>query len=63
MRIGRVVRLFSALKDLQKLLAAISSAVYPVCNAFLILLVIGSIYAIIGESESPRPLRPKQYFG
>jgi len=51
-----VVRLFAMLKDLQKLLAAVSSAVYPVCNAFLILLVIASIYAILGRRKSPRYL-------
>jgi voltage-gated sodium channel len=49
LRIGRVVRLFSALKDLQKILNACSSAVIPVCNAFFILLIIASVYAIVGN--------------
>jgi len=49
LRIGRVTRLFSSLKDLQKILSACSSAVIPVCNAFFILLVIASVYAIVGN--------------
>jgi len=33
-RLGRAMRLLSALKDLQRLMTAISCAVVPVCNAF-----------------------------
>jgi hypothetical protein len=47
---SRVIRLFSALKDLQKILNACSSAVIPVCNAFMILLIIASVYAIVGTT-------------
>ena len=50
LRVGRVVRLFSSLKDLQRILAAVASAVLPVCNAFLVLLVVSAIYAIIGAN-------------
>ena len=50
LRLGRAVRLFSALKDLQRLISAVSVAVYPVCNAFLILLIVASIYAILATS-------------
>ena len=43
MRIGRVVRLFKAFKDLQRLIDACTSAILPVCNAFLILLIISAV--------------------
>ena len=48
LRLGRAIRLFNSLKDLQRLLAAVSEAVYPVCNAFLILLIVAAVYAILG---------------
>ena len=47
-RLGRVVRLFSQFKSLQKLINAVSSAILPVCNAFLLLLIIAAVYAILG---------------
>ena len=50
LRVGRVVRLFSSLKDLQRVLAAVASAILPVCNAFLVLVVVSAIYAIIGAN-------------
>jgi len=50
MRIGRVVRLFKAFKDLQRLIDACTSAILPVCNAFLILLIISAVYAILGTN-------------
>jgi voltage-gated sodium channel len=49
LRLGRVVRLF-ALKDLQRIITAVSFAVFPVCNAFLILLIVASLYAILATS-------------
>ena len=61
LRIGRVIRLFSALKDLQKIITACSSAVLPVCNAFLILLIIASVYAIVGTNFFS--FRMPEYFG
>ena len=50
LRIGRVVRLFSSLKDFQKLVNAISASVLPVCNAFAILLLVAAVYAILGTN-------------
>ena len=50
LRIGRVVRLFSSLKDFQKLLTAITSSVLPVCNAFAILLTITAVYSVLGTT-------------
>lgn len=50
LRIGRIVRLFSTLKDFQKLITAMSAAILPVCNAFAILLVIAAVYAILGTN-------------
>jgi len=41
LRLGRAIRLFSALKDLNRLITAISFAVVPVCNAFIMLFIIG----------------------
>jgi len=58
---GRAVRLFSALKDLQRLLAAVSCAVVPVCNAFVILLIIAAMYAILATNFFR--LRSPEYFG
>jgi voltage-gated sodium channel len=50
LRIVRIVRIFKSLKDLKKILAACSCAVLPVCNAFLILLIIAAVYAILGTN-------------
>jgi hypothetical protein len=55
------VRLFSALKDLNRLLTAVSKAVVPVCNAFLILLIVAAMYAILGTSFFRT--RAPHYFG
>ena len=44
---GRVLRLFSAQKDLHKIIIALSHSIGPVCNALLILLVIACVYAIL----------------
>jgi voltage-gated sodium channel len=61
LRLARAVRLFSALKDLQRLLAALSLAIYPVCNAFLILLIVASMYAILATTFFSDRL--PEYFG
>lgn len=55
------VRLFSALKDLNRLITAVSKAVVPVCNAFLILLIVAAMYAILGTSFFHH--RTPKYFG
>jgi len=46
--IVRVVRLLTSLKDLNKILRGCSAAVVPVCNAFVILLIVAMVYAILG---------------
>ncbi|MGB1600812.1 MAG: ion transporter, partial [Promethearchaeia archaeon] len=50
LRLGRAVRLFSALKDLNRLIMAVSSALYPVCNAFLILFITSCVYGVLGTN-------------
>ena len=60
-RVGRVVRLVSSLRDLQKILSACSSAILPVCNAFFILLIVASVFAIVGTNVFAA--RSPEYFG
>ena len=50
LRLGRAVKLFTALKDLNRLITAVSTSVKPVCNALLMLFIIAAIYAILGTS-------------
>ena len=50
LRLGRAVRLFNSLKDLNRLITAVSSAMYPVCNAFLILFITSCVYGILGTN-------------
>jgi len=50
LRLGRVVRIFKALKNLQKIITATAASVLPVCNAFFILLIISSVYAVLGTN-------------
>jgi hypothetical protein len=50
MRLGRAVKLFKALKDLNRLITAVSKSVVPVCNAFFLLFMIAAIYAILGTN-------------
>ena len=50
MRLGRIIRIFKSLKNLQKILSATASSVLPVCNAFFILLIISSVYAVLGTN-------------
>ena len=57
-RIARIVRLFRRAKELNKIITAISAAVVPVCNSFLILLLSASIYAAIGLLASISSLPP-----
>ena len=52
MRVGRVVRLFSRLKNLNKIITSISYAVAPVCNAFLIV-SIACFSACLSQSSVP----------
>jgi voltage-gated sodium channel len=50
LRLGRAVKLFKTLKELNRLITSVSKAVLPVCNAFLILFIIAAIYAILGTN-------------
>jgi len=50
MRAFRVFRLFNRVESLKKILVSIARAVPGVLNAFMILLIVMSIYAIIGVS-------------
>jgi hypothetical protein len=50
LRAGRVVRLFGKLRELKRMLTALSSAVIPMLNSFLMMIVIAAI------CEHPRPL-------
>jgi hypothetical protein len=50
LRLGRAVKLFKSLKDLNRLITAVSKSVVPVCNAFFILFIIAAIYAILGTN-------------
>ena len=61
LRLGRVVRIFRSLKSLQKLLAAVSSSILPVCNAFVILVIIAAVYAVLGTQLFRA--RSPEYFG
>ena len=47
-RAFRVMRLFGRLKNVRKIISAIGRSVGPVCNAFVIVLLIVAIYAIMG---------------
>jgi hypothetical protein len=50
LRIFRVVRVFNKMRQLQLIIHAIFQSIVPVLSAFLVVLVIISIYAIIGVS-------------
>ena len=60
-RISRVVRVFKAFKGLQNLMDACICAFLPVCNTFVLLLVIASVYAILGTNFYAERL--PAYFG
>jgi len=61
LRLGRVMRVFTAFKNLHKMVSAIEAAFVPVCNAFLLLLIITSVYAVLGTNFFR--IRSPQYFG
>jgi len=48
MRAFRVMRLFGRLQSLRQIIASLTASLIPVCNAFLIMLLVTSIYAILG---------------
>eukprot|EP00960_Hanusia_phi_P068162 766775-Hanusia_phi.AAC.1 len=61
MRAFRVLRLFGRLQSLRQIITALTHSIIPVLNAFLIMLLVTSIYAILAvnffSSRSP------EYFG
>ena len=61
LRLGRVLRVFKVFKGFQKLVAAISASIIPVLNAFLMLLIIVSVYAVLGTYFFRK--RSPEYFG
>jgi len=61
LRLCRVLRVFTAFKDLQKLVSAVSAAIIPVLNAFIMLLIIVSVYAVLGTNFFRT--RSPEYFG
>ena len=61
LRLGRVLRVFTAFEGLQKLVSAISAALIPVCNAFLMLFIIIAVYAVLGTNFFRK--RNPDYFG
>jgi voltage-gated sodium channel len=48
LRIVRTLRLFTKLKGLNKLCRALGFALVPMCNAFFLLLIATSVYAVFG---------------
>ena len=48
MRAFRVMRLFGRLQSLRQIISSLTASLIPMCNAFLIMLLVTSIYAILG---------------
>ena len=48
MRAFRVMRLFGRLQSLRQIISSLTTSILPVLNAFLIMLLVTSIYAILG---------------
>ena len=49
LRIFKIVRIFSRLKALQRIVTAITSTVYPLFNTFLIFVVVIAIYSVLAS--------------
>ena len=60
-RVLKMVRLFRSLTQLRIMIDALYSAILPVVNAFMLLLLVSTIYAIVG-TDLFRDLAP-EYFG
>ena len=45
----KIVKIFSRLKALQRIVVAISNTVYPLFNTFVIFLVVVSIFAVLSQ--------------
>jgi hypothetical protein len=48
MRAFRVMRLFGRLQSFRQIISSLMASIFPVCNAFMIMLLVTSIYAILG---------------
>lgn len=48
LRAFRVLRLFKRLNEIRKIISALGQSIFPVANAFVILFLIMSVYAIMG---------------
>jgi hypothetical protein len=48
LRAFRVMRLFGRLESIRKIISALGKSLIPVGNAFIIVLLIMSVYAIVG---------------
>jgi voltage-gated sodium channel len=61
LRIVRILRIFTKLKGLNKLCRALGFALVPMCNAFFLLLIATSVYAVFGTHYFGE--RSPYYFG
>ena len=48
LRAFRVLRLFRRLNEIRKIIGAVGQSIFPVANAFVIVLLIMCVYAILG---------------
>ena len=55
MRAVRVVRLFGRVRQLTKMISAITASLFPMMNAFVILIVVLSICALASPRPTPAP--------
>ena len=60
-RVLKMVRLFRSMTQLRIMIDALYSAILPVANAFMLLLLLSTIYAIVG-TDLFKDLAP-EYFG
>ena len=61
MRAFRVMRLFGRLHSLRQIISALTKSIIPVMNAFLIMMLVTSIYAILAVTFYRD--RNREYFG
>ncbi len=61
LRALRVVRLFGRLAALKKILAALTASIVPMCNAFLIMLIVAMICELPIQPSVPSLLNSSKY--
>ncbi len=54
------MRLFERLQSLRKIISALTSAILPVANAFVVLAVVTGIYAVVGVSMFRHQVRERR---